>query len=71
MRFLPGLFAWLRVQHGRAGGLCAGILGENLIIPPAITANVLEFAIVNMTTLGVCIGCVLAIIAYVKAKRLM
>ena len=50
---------------------CAGILGENLIIPPSITQSVFEFTIVNLTTLGVCIGCVLAIIAYVKAKRLM
>ena len=53
------------------GGWGAGILGENLIIPPTITKSVFEFGLVNLVTLAICIACVMGIILYVKAKRLM
>ena len=33
---------------------CAGILGENVPIPPVITQTVGQFWIVNIATLAVC-----------------
>ncbi len=52
-------------------GLRAGILGENLVLPPGITQTVWNFAVVNGFTLLFCMACFCAIMAYIRWQRLM
>ncbi|CAL8469012.1 g8553 [Coccomyxa elongata] len=50
--------------------LVAGILGENLILPPAITKTVWNFLEVNLTTACCCLLFFLSIMAYIRWRRL-
>lgn len=49
----------------------AGILGENLILPPSITQTVLNFAVVNGVTLAFCLLVFASIMGYIRYRRLM
>ena len=49
----------------------AGILGENLILPSAITNDVRQFWEVNGITLIVCLLSFLGIMAYIRWRRLL
>jgi hypothetical protein len=49
----------------------AGILGENLIIPEAITKNLMGFISVNTITFAVCLFCFVGIMAYIRWRRLL
>jgi hypothetical protein len=51
--------------------LLAGILGENLVLPPAITKTVWNFAEVNGVTLAFCLCFFMSIMAYIRWRRLM
>ena len=56
-------------NHGR---VCrAGILGENLQLPKAITADVSQFWAVNGITLIICLLSFLAIMGYIRWRRLL
>ena len=52
-------------------GLVAGILGENLIIPPAITKGIMGFVLVNVGTFVICLLLFLGVMGYIKYRRLM
>lgn len=49
----------------------AGILGENLVIPEAITKNLMGFISVNTITFAVCLLCFVGIMAYIRWRRLL
>jgi hypothetical protein len=49
----------------------AGILGENLIIPPAITKGIMGFILVNVGTFIFCLLLFLGVMGYIKYRRLM
>ena len=49
----------------------AGILGENLILPSSITNDVRQFWEVNGITLIVCLLSFLAILGYIRWRRLL
>ena len=49
----------------------AGILGENLQLPKAITADVSQFWAVNGITLIICLLSFLAIMGYIRWRRLL
>ena len=48
----------------------AGILGENLILPPAITKTVWNFLEVNLITASCCLLFFLSVMAYIRWRRL-
>ncbi|KAK9918718.1 hypothetical protein WJX75_006255 [Coccomyxa subellipsoidea] len=50
--------------------LVAGVLGENLILPPAITKTVWNFVEVNLVTFSCCLLFFLSIMAYIRWRRL-
>jgi len=52
-------------------GLVAGILGENLIIPRAITKDIMGFVLVNVGTFIFCLLLFLGVMCYIKYRRLM
>ena len=49
----------------------AGILGENLIIPPAITKDISGFVLVNVITLIISLLIFGGVMAYIRFRRLM
>ncbi|KAK9813533.1 hypothetical protein WJX73_005543 [Symbiochloris irregularis] len=51
--------------------LVGGVLGENLILPSSITQTVRDFFLVNLGTLGFCLLVFIAIMAYIRFRRLM
>ena len=53
------------------GGVDAGVLGENLIIPTSITQTVGEFEMVNLGTLAFCLFVFFAILGYIRFRRLL
>lgn len=50
---------------------CAGILGENLILPPAITKTVWNFVAVNGVTFAFCLCFFMSIMGYIRWRRLI
>ena len=52
-------------------GLVAGILGENLILPSAITKDLTGFILVNVGVFLVCLLMFLGVMGYIKYRRLM
>ena len=50
---------------------CAGILGENLVLPARITKGVHSFWLINVLTFSLCLVCFMGLMLYIRWRRLM
>lgn len=61
-----------RLQRGASvARRCAGILGENLVLPARITKGVHSFWLINVLTFSLCLVCFMGLMLYIRWRRLM